>query len=33
MAISVFCLYRAGAQVNLRTGSVVPLSGHDAIKE
>ena len=28
-----FCLYRAGAQVNLRTGIVAPLSGRDGMKE
>ena len=28
-----FCLYRAGAQVNLSTGIVAPLSGHDGMKE
>ena len=33
MAISVFCLYRAGAQVNLSTDIVAPLSGHDDMKE
>ena len=28
-----FCLYRAGAEVNLSTGIVAPLSGHDVMKE
>ena len=28
-----FCLYRAGAQVNLSTGTVAPLSGHDGMKD
>ena len=28
-----FCLYRAGAQVNLRTGIVAPLSGRDGMAE
>ena len=29
----LFCRYGTRAQVHLRTGSVVPLSGHDATKE